>query len=367
MKILFIGARLFSDVADYAKRMGVTTILSESNPKAPNLKLADSFFIVPRGMRAPMELAIREDVDGVVPLIGVDEPLLEVAKMKEKLEEKYGIPVVASNIRAASISTNKIKTKKFFIENNIDTSYYHIKKEEDFVPSDIKYPIVLKQNKGQGGQNLFIAQDREDVKSYLKVYKKALMEDYIEGHEISVEVLGWNRRSFPLVAVDKGKTTIEGIHPLKKLKKAPANINGLDNQNAIKLAKKITKALGAEGNTDIDMIFDPRTGTLYAIEINTRPSGTRYISAASTGIHPLQQLVNMAIGEWKPWKLTKKKFYALEIPVGEFKYKNPPQTFEGNNSWILHGPAGHKRITIRAYDEERAKKILKGLKIKAIT
>ena len=43
-----------------------------------------------------MEIAIKEDVDGVVPLIGIDGPLVEVAIMKEKLEKDYGIPVVAS-------------------------------------------------------------------------------------------------------------------------------------------------------------------------------------------------------------------------------------------------------------------------------
>jgi hypothetical protein len=38
---------------------------------------------------------------GVVPLIGIDGPLIEVATMKKKLEGEYGIPVVASPVSAA--------------------------------------------------------------------------------------------------------------------------------------------------------------------------------------------------------------------------------------------------------------------------
>lgn len=361
MKILFIGARLFNDVAEYTKKMGITTILTESNPKSPNLHLADKYHIVPRGMEAPMEIALQEDVDAIVPLIGVDPPLLEVAKMKEKLEKQYNIPVIASNTKTTIISTNKIKTKKFFEKNNIKTPKYHIIEGE--IPKT-KYPTVLKQEKGQGGQNLLIAKDKENIKSYLKSHKKAIMEDYINGHEISVEVLRWNHKSFPLVVVDKGKTTTQGIHPLKKTKKAPAKIPGLNNREVLRLAQRITDTLQAEGNTDIDMIFSPENKKLYAIEVNTRPSGTRYISAASTGIHPLEQLVNMAMGEWKPEKLIPKKFHAIEIPVGKFEHDKPPKTFKGENSWILHGPEGHRRITIRAANEKKADEILKKLNIR---
>ena len=39
MKLLFIGARLFDDVAVYTKN-GHNTVLTESNPQAQNLDLA---------------------------------------------------------------------------------------------------------------------------------------------------------------------------------------------------------------------------------------------------------------------------------------------------------------------------------------
>ena len=44
--------------------------------------------------------------------------------MKQELEGEYGIPVVASGPEAASISTDKLKTKEFFTENDIRTPEY---------------------------------------------------------------------------------------------------------------------------------------------------------------------------------------------------------------------------------------------------
>ena len=45
MKILFIGSRLFDDAAWYAKKLGIETIVTESNNQAVNLDLADKVYI----------------------------------------------------------------------------------------------------------------------------------------------------------------------------------------------------------------------------------------------------------------------------------------------------------------------------------
>ncbi|ADP77559.1 protein of unknown function DUF201 [Methanothermus fervidus DSM 2088] len=362
MKILFIGARLFDDVHYYAKEKGITTILTEANPKSPNIKLADKYFIVPRGMKYPMEIAIKEDVDAVVPLIGVDEPLIGVAKMKEKLEKDYGIPVVASNLHATSIAVDKFKTKIFFKKMNIRTPKYKIIKEP---PSEVTKPVVLKNKKGQAGTGVVVTNSKDEITEYLKKYGVVLMEEFINGIEISVEVLRWEGKSLALVVVDKGRTTLEAVHPLYKIKKAPAQIKGLDNEKVLLFSRMIVNSLNAEGNTDIDMIFDEKLRKVYAIELNTRPSGTRYISAAATGIHPLHQLVDMAIGEWDPKKIKLKNFFAIEIPIGTTDLKTTKK-FEGEKCWVVHGPPGHQRITIRGKNMEDIVEILEELDLNKV-
>ena len=355
MRILFIGSRLFNDVAEYASAMGVTTILSESNPDAPNLELADLHYIVPRGMEVPLEIALREDVDAVVPLIGVDGPLRDVAWLKEKLEADYGIPVVAAGPEAAEISTDKFKTKEFFSRNRIRTPEYDLIDSPEYVT---EIPVVLKQREGQGGSGVMVAVTPSDVREYLRANDHALMEKYVQGREISVEVLRWNGETLPLVAVDKGDTRMDGLHPLKKVKRAPAIIRGFDGMEALAMASEVTELLGAEGNTDVDMIVS-EDGKIYAIEVNTRPSGTRYISEAATGINPMHCLVDMATGNWKPCEIRRKKHYAVEIPIG-----NPvdmESIMPDGTRWVLHGPRNHMRVTVRATDPELLELVIKKL------
>jgi carbamoylphosphate synthase large subunit len=370
MKLLFIGARLFEDVALYTKRMGITSLLTESNPKSPNLDLADSCHLVSRGMEDPKEIAIKEDVDGVVPLIGVDNPLTDVARLKEELEKDYGIPVVSSPLIAASISDDKVKTKEFFIENDIKTPEFNLISGDQKVK--LGFPVVLKQAHGQGGYNIKIALSQKDVEDYLEIFDETLAEVFLDGIEISIEILRWNDHTVPLVPVYKGKTTLEGIHPLNKLKKAPLEINGADNkynnQQIRYIAKKIGELMGVEGCADLDLIFDTGKRQNYMLEINTRPSGTRYLTAAASGINPLEEMVDMAADRWSSSKLTKrmKEYFALEIPVGEYltdrnNYKF--REFNANNCWIIHGPQNFQRITIRGENQTDAFKTAEKLNL----
>jgi len=356
MKILFIGARLFDDIASYTKNEGIISVLTESNPDSPNLKLSDIHYIVPRGMEAPKEIAIKEDVDAVLPLIGIDKPLIEVARLKKELETDYGIPVVASPLKAVITAQDKLKTKEFFIKNQMNTPLFSkISKNGQ----KLQLPAVLKKLEGQGGSGVKIVWNEEDYDSIIQDFEDGFAEEFIDGTEISIEVLRYNGKTVPLVPVCKGKTTIEGTHPLDKLRTAPLNINGLDNEELRKKACMIADLLGAEGVIDIDIIFDEKENISYFIEINTRPSGTRYLTAASTNVSPMHELVDMAVGRWNYKETERKieKYCALEVPVGKYKREENNykfREFKGSDSWIIHGPRNSQRITIRAETLKKA-------------
>jgi len=372
MKLLFIGARLFDDVALYTKDNGITTVLTESNPKSTNVNLADSHYIVPRGMEHPKEIALQEDVDGVIPLIGIDGPLFEVALLKEELERDYGLPVVASPPGAVTISGDKIKTKEFLVNNNIKTPEYNlISSKRDYNTEDT-YPLVLKQAQGQGGKDIKIALSAKDVENYLEQYDQALAERFMDGVEVSVEILRWNDSSIPLVPVYKGKTTLEGVHPLHKLKKAP--LNGEDEaasqlrEEIRMITRDIGELLGVEGTADLDLILNQKDQETYVLEINTRPSGTRYLTAASCDIHPLCELVDMATGSWNARHVAErmKDYFALEVPVGKYPMERNNyqyRKFQGDKSWVIHGPENHQRITIRGKSEAETLQTAKNLNL----
>ncbi|UTB31677.1 MAG: ATP-grasp domain-containing protein [Methanobacterium sp. ERen5] len=170
----------------------------------------------------------------------------------------------------------------------------------------------------------------------------------------------------------QGKNNFNWFTPLKKVKKAPLDIDGVDNnlnnEEIRKIAIKIADTLNLEGTADIDLIFDMKTGKNYVIEINARPSGTRYITGAATNVYIMQELVKMVSGVWDPSKLRDrmKNYSSIEVPVGSYsssKNNYNFREFSGENSWIIHGPENHERITIRGDSMAHAVKTAKDLKI----
>ena len=350
MKLLFIGSRLYDDIDWYVKRKNIESILTESNENAINLDLPDQVFIVPRGMDGPKQVAVMQNVDAIVPLIGIDPPLIDVAHMKEEIEQEHGIPVIAANVRAVELTSNKIKTKKFYDEIGVVTPEYQILDSPDDLT--LEFPVVLKQGEGQGGKDIKIAKSMDDVEEYFENFNQALCEQFIEGSEISIEVLGFNGEFVALPPIYKGETTFEGTHPLSKVKTGPCMVQGLDNNLVQHTAYKVAKNLDSDGIFEMDFMYSPEKDQLYAIEVNTRPNGTRYLTTATCGVNSLCELVNMAIGEFSPANISDKLeyHYSTEIPVGDYNGpcpNDPVKSFD-DNDFVVHGPEGYQRLTARA-------------------
>lgn len=372
MKVLFIGSRLYDDVAYHVDKLGIESIITESNEEAPNLDLATKYYIVPRGMDKPMEIAIEENVDAIVPLLGIDPPLMDVAIMKEEIEEKHDIPVISSNVNAVEIASDKIKTKEFFKSINLNVPPANVLNKDDFKTEEefleklgFDFPIVLKQGEGQGGKDICITNKFEDVLDYFNTFEQALIEKFIEGSEVSIEVIGWNGEYLPLVPVYKGETSLEGIHPIKRLRYGPCDFASFDNEEFRKIAKHIAENLKSEGTIDMDLIYSKDENKVYAIEINTRPSGTRYLSFACTDLNPLNLLVDIAVGKFdvKDLERNMKSYSTLEIPVGDYEGPEPQEPLKEyiNGNFIVHGPKGYQRITIRGNSHEDAYNIAREL------
>ena len=230
---------------------------------------------------------------------------------------------------------------------------------------EIDFPVVLKQGEGQGGKDIKIATSMDDVEEYFLEFDQALCEQFIDGFEISIEVLGFNGQYIPLPPIFKGSTTLEGTHPLNKIKTGPCNINGFDNNLIQNVAYKIAKNLDSDGIFEMDFMYSPQKDQLYAIEVNTRPNGTRYLTTATCGINSLCELVNMAIGEFSISNVLDKLeyYYSTEIPIGNYegvKPNEPVKSFNHNN-FVVHGPEGYQRITIRANSKDELETLINKL------
>jgi carbamoylphosphate synthase large subunit len=280
--------------------------------------------------------------------------------MKEEVEEEYGIPVIAAGVRAVEVTSDKLKTKEFYTEIDVATPEYQILNSPDEL--NLEFPVVLKQGAGQGGKDIKIAQSIEDIEEYFEEFDYALCEKFVEGSEISIEVLGYNGEYVALPPIYKGETTLEGTHPLNKVKTGPCMVEGLDNNLVQHIAYKVAKNLDSDGIFEMDFMYSKQENQLYAIEVNTRPNGTRYLTTATCGVNSLCELINMAIGEFSLAEISDKLqyYYSIEIPIGNYEGPSPKErikSFEAND-FVVHGPEGYQRVTARANSKKELENLV---------
>ena len=180
------------------------------------------------------------------------------------------------------------------------------------------YPVVIKRNDGYAGIGMRLCHDQAQLERYYRRQPgPMLVEHFIEGIELSVDVLRWQGRSRALAVVHKGATDHDlRRHPIYRLRQAPAPIAPRHHAQALEIA---CRAIGpARHRRCRRMRNDPRSAT--------RPAGARGQSAHRGHHAPEQRLSrhrcpplpgrHLALGRFDIDRLQAQPGYAFaEIPV----------------------------------------------------
>jgi D-alanine-D-alanine ligase len=175
--------------------------------------------------------------------------------------EKLGFKYLGADSRASKLCYDKVEFKKILNKLSILTPKGEVVSEESIKTSAIiDRPYVLKQS--------------YDPKVF-KNYKRMLLEELIEGTEITVSILGDS--SLPVIEIippegkefdyeNKYNGATQEICP-------PENVSENIQQAAQKLAELIHKEVGVRHLSRTDIIID-KEDKLWVLELNTIPGLT---------------------------------------------------------------------------------------------
>lgn len=114
--------------------------------------------------------------------------------------EKNKIKFTGSSSLASKIAMNKVECKKICVENNIPTPKWDIYRKEKI---SLKLPYVVKPYDDGSSMGLSIVKDEkrtdEALVECLKISKNIIIEQYIDGREITVSIL--NGKALPVVEI----------------------------------------------------------------------------------------------------------------------------------------------------------------------
>ncbi len=228
--------------------------------------------------------------------------------------DKLNIPYTHSGAIASSIAMDKEISKKLFIKNKIKTpkfltfsyditTYSLIKK----INRQLKFPVVVKPLNEGSSVNVYISHNNNlsKILNKLKTYKKVLIEEFIEGREIQVAIMG-NKK---LGAIElKPKRKFYDYKAKYDLKANTQHIIPVDlpknkfNQ-LMGIAYKAHKIIGCRGVTRSDFKFF--NGNFYLLELNTQPGMTKLSLVPEIALY--KGITFLKLIEWMLKDASKKK------------------------------------------------------------
>ncbi|MBU1186759.1 MAG: ATP-grasp domain-containing protein [Acidobacteria bacterium] len=109
--------------------------------------------------------------------------------------EVAGIPYTGSSPMGHALAQDKVIAKQIFISTHLPTPEYHVYMSPELDQSFLKYPVIVKPRGEAASFGLKIVNDeaslKEAVEELFAEYKQpALVEEFIEGREVNVSVIG---------------------------------------------------------------------------------------------------------------------------------------------------------------------------------
>lgn len=245
-----------------------------------------------------------------------------------------GMEHTGSDATCLAITLDKAITKKLLSQDNILTPRYALYQgEKKFPDPGLKYPVIVKPNhegtsKGIGGKSVvtsFAEMQEAMTAQWAKFKEPILLEEYIEGREYTIGVLGNNTLKilgpmeiafneaagkYPVYSFE-AKHVEPSDNPIFKVV-CPISLGRELDRKIVSFAKKVFRSLGCRDVARIDFRVDAK-GNIYFLEVNPLPGlapgfSDLVILAEKSGMTYeglIKRILTPAIQRWRNLERTK--------------------------------------------------------------
>ncbi len=279
------------------KSRGYRTILVDMNQNCVATKYCDEFYPV-SAMDVEGIIALAKDQNADMVLTACADQII-VAEVE--VCEALGLKTYLDH-KTVRLVSDKHYMKDVFMKNGIPTSRYIVLDlfDEQKI-AGLNYPLVVKPADAYSARGVRRCNNQKEIERFLSEAieisrtKTAVVEEFIEGEELTVEAF-----------VCKGKATVLCIGSKNKLKNGrfvlssslyPADISAELSEEIKQTTQKIADAFHLDNSPiNINMITDGKHG--YVLEFCARTGGfVKYeITKIMSGFDPIKAIVDMHEG-----------------------------------------------------------------------
>ena len=304
-KIMILGASILQLPAIIkAKEMGLEVIAVDMNPEAVGFDVPGVIKEVISTIDTPaiLEAAKKYQIDGIMTLAS-DMPMQSVAVVSHEM----GLVGISED--TALKATNKAFMRDALKENGVPVPlYYRVKGIDEFKTAvnsirEAGYKCIVKpaDNSGSRGVDL-LAEDSnlDEAYKYTVEYSRGgeiVVEEYMEGPEVSVETLAAKGEVFVIQITDK--LTTGAPYFVEMGHNQPSLLSEEIKKQIEQVAIAANKAIGIENGPSHTEIKVTKDGPKI-VELGARLGGdciTTHLVPLSTGINMVENSILIALGE----------------------------------------------------------------------
>ena len=282
------------------QKMGYDVVIVNNNPEtvSTDYDTADRLYF---------EALTPEDVAGI---IEVEKPVGVVvafggqtAIRLTKYLDEAGIPILGTSAKGIDLAEDRKKFDKLLEKFQIKRpqGLTALSLDEALSAADtLGFPVLLRPSYVIGGQNMTIAKNRKQVKSYMKkilaggIENPVLIDQYMPGIELEVDVISDGKE----VLIPGIMEHIEraGVHSGDSIAVYPPfNINESIKEKIVACSEKLALALKTKGLVNIQYLL--YKDEIYVIEVNPRASRTIPYISKVTDVPMVELASRVMLGE----------------------------------------------------------------------
>ncbi|WP_325200456.1 carbamoyl-phosphate synthase large subunit [Oscillibacter sp.] len=300
------------------KELGYDVVIVNNNPEtvSTDYDTADRLYFEPLYPENVCHIIDVEKPVGVVVAFGGQTAI----KLTKFLDQR-GIPILGTSAESIDMAEDRERFDELL-------ERFHIKRPQGrgvlgmeealAAANELGYPVLLRPSYVIGGQNMVIAHNDEDVRTYMnvilsgKVENPVLVDQYLMGKELEVDVISDGTDVLIPGVMQHIERT--GVHSGDSIAVYPPfSIGDRMLKTIVDCSEKLALSLGTRGLINIQYLI--YQGELYVIEVNPRASRTVPYISKVTGVPMVDLATRVMVGQ--PLK---------SLGYGTGLYKQPPYT-----------------------------------------
>lgn len=305
-KLAIIGASYLQEpLVKKAKDMGLYTICFAWADGATCADICDKFYDISIVEKERiLEICKDEKIDGIA-TIASDVAAPTVAYIANRMG------LVGNDYEAALRANNKYLMRNAFMEAGVPCPLYKmVTSIQELEGINWNYPLIVKPSDRSGSLGVTKVHSESELEQAVdkalsvSFKKQAMVEEFIEGREISVEFISYNGTHYPLQITDK--VTTEAPHFVELEHHQPSSLSPEMFDRIYSITKNALNALGITNGASHSEYKITKDGRIAVMEIGGRMGGD-FIGSdlvrLSTGYDFVKGVIEVALGTFiKPIK-----------------------------------------------------------------